>query len=75
MTLCRGDLYPSWRADCDVAALVIEVSGCLPICGAGTIGPSAVLIKEGLVTPRVPGMLALEWALMDRPRRGQTSTP
>lgn len=52
--------YPPWRDDCDVAVVFIEVSGCLPMCGAGTIGLSTVLIEEGLVTPRVPGRLSLE---------------
>jgi len=53
-------LYPSVREDCDFAALFIEVSGCLPMCGAGTIGLATVAIEEGLVTPRVPGRLAIE---------------
>lgn len=52
--------YPPYRDDCDVAVVFIEVSGCLPMCGAGTIGLSTVLIEEGLVTPRVPGTLSLE---------------
>lgn len=52
--------YPPWREDCDVAVIFIEVSGCLPMCGAGTIGLSTVLIEEGLVAPRVPGTLSLE---------------
>ena len=53
-------LYPSVRADCDVGVLFIEVSGCLPMCGAGTIGLVTIAIEEGLVVPRVPGQLALE---------------
>jgi 4-hydroxyproline epimerase len=40
--------------------LFIEVSGCLPMCGHGTIGTVTVAIEEGLVTPREPGRLALE---------------
>ena len=31
-------LYPPTRADCDLGILFIEVSGCLPMCGHGTIG-------------------------------------
>ncbi len=31
-------LYPPTRDDCDTAILFIEVSGCLPMCGHGTIG-------------------------------------
>ncbi|CAI8878617.1 4-hydroxyproline 2-epimerase 2 [Pseudomonas jessenii] len=53
-------IYPSSREDCDFGALFIEVSGCLPMCGAGTIGLSTVVIEEGLVTPREPGKLAIE---------------
>lgn len=53
-------IYPAFRDDCDFAALFIEVSGCLPMCGAGTIGLATVAIEEGLVTPRQPGRLAIE---------------
>ena len=53
-------IYPAFRDDCDFAALFIEVSGCLPMCGAGTIGLATVVIEEGLVTPRQPGRLAIE---------------
>ena len=53
-------LYPSTRDDCDVGVLYIEVSGCLPMCGHGTIGTVTVAIEEGLVTPREPGRLAIE---------------
>lgn len=53
-------VYPPYRQDCDAAVLFIEVSGCLPMCGAGTIGLCTVLLEEGLVTPRVPGKLSLE---------------
>lgn len=53
-------LYPPFRQDCDVGALFIEVSGCLPMCGAGTLGFTTVVIEEGLVVPREPGKLAVE---------------
>lgn len=53
-------LYPPYRQDCDVAALFIEVSGCLPMCGAGTLGFTTVVIEEGLVTPKSHGKLAVE---------------
>src|ERR1700712_5171035 len=53
-------LYPSSREDCDIGVLYIEVSGCLPMCGHGTIGTVTVALEEGLVTPRTPGRLALE---------------
>ncbi|WP_437880658.1 4-hydroxyproline epimerase [Pseudomonas sp. LRF_L74] len=53
-------LYPAYREDCDFAVVFIEVSGCLPMCGAGTIGLVTSALEEGLVTPRVPGQLAIE---------------
>jgi len=48
-------LYPSTRADCDTAILFIEVSGCLPMCGHGTIGTVTMAIENGLVTPKNAG--------------------
>jgi len=52
--------YPPTRNDCDVAILFIETSGCLPMCGHGTIGTVTVLIERGLVTPKQPGLLMLD---------------
>ena len=40
--------------------LFIEVSGCLPMCGHGTIGTVTVAIERGLVKPKIPGVLRLE---------------
>ncbi|WP_062260451.1 4-hydroxyproline epimerase [Endozoicomonas arenosclerae] len=48
------------RPDCDVAILFIETSGCLPMCGHGTIGTVTIAIENGLVTPREPGVLKLD---------------
>jgi 4-hydroxyproline epimerase len=53
-------LYPPTRADCDVAILFIETSGCLPMCGHGTIGTVTVILENGLVTPSEPGVLRLD---------------
>ena len=53
-------LYPSIREDCELGVLFIEVSGCLPMCGHGTIGTVTVAIEEGLVTPRREGRIAIE---------------
>jgi 4-hydroxyproline epimerase len=44
----------------DVGILFIETSGCLPMCGHGTIGTVTIAIEEGLVTPKTPGVLNLE---------------
>lgn len=53
-------LYPTQREDCDLGWIFIEVSGCLPMCGHGTIGTITAAIEHGLVTPKVPGRLAAE---------------
>jgi 4-hydroxyproline epimerase len=53
-------LYPPTRPDCDVAILFIETSGCLPMCGHGTIGTVTMAIEHGLVTPKEPGKLRLD---------------
>lgn len=53
-------LYPPTRADCDIAILFIETSGCLPMCGHGTIGTVTMAIEHGLVQPRTPGILRLD---------------
>ena len=53
-------LYPPTRDDCDVAILFIETSGCLPMCGHGTIGTVTMAIENGLVKPRTPGVLHLD---------------
>ena len=53
-------LYAPTRPDCDVAVLFIETSGCLPMCGHGTIGTVTMAIEHGLVTPREPGVLRLD---------------
>ena len=53
-------LYPPTREDCDVAILFIETSGCLPMCGHGTIGTVTFILEQGLVAPRTPGVLKLD---------------
>jgi 4-hydroxyproline epimerase len=53
-------LYPPTRDDCDVAILFIEVSGCLPMCGHGTIGTVTMALENGLARPKVEGELRLD---------------
>ena len=53
-------LYPPTREDCDVGILFIETSGCLPMCGHGTIGTVTMGIEHGLIKPKTPGMLRLD---------------
>ena len=53
-------LYPPTREDCDIGILFIETSGCLPMCGHGTIGTVTMALENGLVTAKTPGMLRLD---------------
>ncbi len=53
-------LYPPHDAANDVAVLFIETSGCLPMCGHGTIGTITIAIEEGLITPKQPGLIRME---------------
>lgn len=47
-------LQKSTRADADIGVVYIEVSGCLPMCGHGTIGVATVLIEKNLVPVTEP---------------------
>lgn len=53
-------LYPAHDPENDIAVLFIETSGCLPMCGHGTIGTITIGIEEGLIIPKVPGIVRLE---------------
>jgi 4-hydroxyproline epimerase len=53
-------LYPPADPANDIGVLYIETSGCLPMCGHGTIGTVTIAIEEGLVIPKIPGKLRLE---------------
>ncbi|WBL23882.1 4-hydroxyproline epimerase [Zunongwangia sp. HRR-M8] len=53
-------LFPPSDPQNDCGILFIETSGCLPMCGHGTIGTVTVAIEEGLVSPKNPGTLRLE---------------
>jgi len=44
----------------DVAVLFIETSGCLPMCGHGTIGTITIGLEEGLIKPKTPGYIRME---------------
>jgi proline racemase len=47
-------LQPPTRPDADWGVLYIEVSGCLPMCGHGTIGVATVLVESGMVEVQEP---------------------
>ena len=53
-------LYPPHHPDNDVAVLFIETSGCLPMCGHGTIGTITIAVEEGLIIPKTPGVIRME---------------
>jgi 4-hydroxyproline epimerase len=53
-------LFPPSDPENDIGVLFIETSGCLPMCGHGTIGTVTIMIQEGLVVPKKPGKVKLE---------------
>jgi 4-hydroxyproline epimerase len=53
-------LYPPLRPDCDIAILFIETSGCLPMCGHGTIGTVTMGVEHGLIRPKDDTTLMLD---------------
>lgn len=53
-------LFPPHNPEHDFSILFIETSGCLPMCGHGTIGTITVAIEEGLITPKNPGYIKME---------------
>ena len=55
-----GFLYPPTTPDADIGILFIETSGCLPMCGHGTIGIVTFGLEHGLIEPATPGRLRVE---------------
>jgi len=55
-----GFLYPPTTAGADTGILFIETSGCLPMCGHGTIGIVTFALEHGLIAPRTPGKVVAE---------------
>ena len=53
-------LYPPCDPQNDVGVLFIETSGCLPMCGHGTIGTITIAIEKGLISPKVKGKVRME---------------
>jgi len=52
--------YPPSNPENDFGILFIETSGCLPMCGHGTIGAITIGIEEGLLNPKTPGTINME---------------
>ncbi|WP_432852918.1 proline racemase family protein [Amycolatopsis sp. CA-161197] len=75
-------LQPPTRPDADWGVLFIEVSGCLPMCGHGTIGVATVLVETGMVEVVEPvttirldtpaGLVVAEVAVQDGAARSVT---
>jgi proline racemase len=75
-------LQPPTRPDADYGVLYIEVSGCLPMCGHGTIGVATVLVETGMVAVTEPvttirldtpaGLVVAEVAVEDGAARAVT---
>ena len=53
-------IFPPEDEENDAGILFIETSGCLPMCGHGTIGTVTIAIEEGLIDPKTQGKLKLE---------------
>jgi len=53
-------LFPPSNPENDFGILFIETSGCLPMCGHGTIGTITIAIEEGLIIPKTPGKIKME---------------
>lgn len=53
-------LYPPSDPQNDVSVLFIETSGCLPMCGHGTIGMITIAIEHGLIRPKQTGKVRME---------------
>lgn len=77
-------LQPPTRPDADYGVLYIEVSGCLPMCGHGTIGVATVLVETGMVEVTEPvttirldtpaGLVVAEVRVRDRVAESVTLT-
>ncbi|MDC6351369.1 4-hydroxyproline epimerase [Zeaxanthinibacter sp. PT1] len=53
-------IYPPTNPENDAGILFIETSGCLPMCGHGTIGTVTIAIEHQLIIPKSPGTVRLE---------------
>ena len=55
-----GMIYPPENSENDFSILFLETSGCLPMCGHGTIGVVTIVLEENLIKPKVEGVLKIE---------------
>ena len=55
-----GMIYLPENLENDFSILFLETSGCLPMCGHGTIGIVTIVLEENLIRPKVEGVLKIE---------------
>ena len=55
-----GMIYLPENLENDFSILFLETSGCLPMCGHGTIGIVTIVLEENLIKPKVEGVLKIE---------------
>ncbi len=53
-------LYPPSDAANDFGILFIETSGCLPMCGHGSIGTITMALEEKIIIPKKEGSIRME---------------
>ena len=53
-------IYPPVSDNADASILFIETSGCLPMCGHGTIGTVTAGLEAGLLQSKTPGKLVID---------------
>ncbi|MBD1582748.1 4-hydroxyproline epimerase [Pseudoalteromonas sp. S16_S37] len=53
-------IYPPTTPDGDASILFVETSGCLPMCGHGTIGTITFALEHGLIQPTEQDSLKLD---------------
>jgi len=53
-------IYPPCSDNADASILFIETSGCLPMCGHGTIGTITTGLEQGLIKPKNQGKLIID---------------
>jgi len=53
-------IYPPCSENADASILFIETSGCLPMCGHGTIGTITIALEHGIIKPKCQGKLIID---------------
>lgn len=53
-------LYPPVTDAADASIIFVETSGCLPMCGHGTIGTITMALENGYITPRDRNQVVLD---------------